>query len=92
MDHLVGRSAGLVAVTASLGAGGASAADALSGLVGRVVLATADAEHLVDRHLHERLVGLGLGGGRGGGEGENRQGRDGCDVHLEWNLSRYAIC
>ncbi len=81
VDGVVGRGAGLVAGTASLSAGSTGAALALRGLVAAGLAAT-DAEHLVDRHLHQlRLVGLQFGGGGLGGEGEGRHGGEGGEQH-----------
>ena len=81
VDGVVGGGAGLVAGTASLSAGSTSAALALRGLVA-AGLATTDAEHLVDRHLHElRLVRLQFGSGGLDGEGEGRHGGEGREQH-----------
>jgi hypothetical protein len=58
--------------TASLSAGGSLSALALGGLVA-IGLATTETEHLVDRHLHERLVWHRFRGADMSGEGEDRQ-------------------
>ena len=81
VDSVVGGGASLVAGTARLSAGSAGAALALRGLVAAGLAAT-DAEHLVDRHLHQlRLVRLQFGGGGLGGEGEGRHGGEGGEQH-----------
>lgn len=82
VDFEVLGSALSVAGTASLLTSVSLTANGLLWLVSRVVLATNDAEQLLHRHLHERLVGFGLSSGVDG-ERESREGGERFCEHSE---------
>jgi hypothetical protein len=48
-----------------------------------VGLTTTDAKHLVNGHLHERLVGLEILGADTSSQSDHRHGGDGLEKHLE---------
>lgn len=81
MNSCIARSASSVAGAASISASGTLTADTLGGLVS-VGLATAETEHLMNRHLHERLVGHLLRGAGMSSEGEDRQSGNRFDQHF----------
>lgn len=81
MNGCILRSTSFEAGTARSSAGGTITADALGGLVS-VGLATTEAKHFMDRHLHEWLVGHGLGRADIRSEGEDRQSGNRFGQHL----------
>lgn len=81
MNSRITRSTSSVAGAAGISASGTLTANALGGLVS-VGLAASETEHLMNRHLHDGLVGHLLRGADMSSEGEDRQSGNGFGKHF----------
>lgn len=79
---LIDGRAGDISGTACISASSSLTTGALGGLV-PIGLAATDTEHLVNRHLHERLVGLEILGANTSSQSDHRHGGDRLEKHLE---------